>query len=66
MVENLNYRDPARLDAVFSAVRGIDDARTLISRGPEAIANRVYAIGSATATRRAATAGTTGARATSS
>jgi putative chitinase len=43
MVENLNYRDPARLDAVFSAVRGIDDARTLISRGPEAIANRVYA-----------------------
>jgi putative chitinase len=41
--ENLNYRDPQRLDAVFSAVRGIDDAKALIARGPEAIANRVYA-----------------------
>lgn len=43
MIENLNYRDPARLDAIFKAVRGIDDARALIARGPEAIANRVYA-----------------------
>ena len=43
MVENLNYKDPARLDAIFSAVVGIDDARALIRRGPEAIANRVYA-----------------------
>ena len=43
MVENLNYKDPARLDAIFSAVAGIDDARALIRRGPEAIANRVYA-----------------------
>jgi putative chitinase len=43
MVENLNYRDPARLDAIFSAVRGLDDARALIKGGPEAIANRVYA-----------------------
>jgi putative chitinase len=43
MVENLNYKDPKRLDALFSAVRGIDDARTLIRLGPEAIANRVYA-----------------------
>jgi putative chitinase len=43
MVENLNYKDPARLDAIFSAVRGIEDARALIRRGPEAIANRVYA-----------------------
>jgi putative chitinase len=43
MVENLNYRDPARLDAIFSAVHGIDDAKALIRRGPEAIANRVYA-----------------------
>lgn len=43
MEENLNYRDPQRLDAVFSAVRGIDDAKALIARGPEAIANRVYA-----------------------
>jgi len=43
MVENLNYKNPARLDAIFSAVAGIDDARALIKRGPEAIANRVYA-----------------------
>ena len=43
MVENLNYRNPQRLDAIFSAVRGLDDARALIKLGPEAIANRVYA-----------------------
>ena len=43
MVENLNYRNPNRLDALFSAVHGIADARALIRRGPEAIANRVYA-----------------------
>ncbi len=43
MEENFNYRDPARLDAIFSAVRGVDDARALIARGPQAIANRVYA-----------------------
>jgi putative chitinase len=43
MVENLNYRNPARLDAIFSAVRGLEDARSLIRRGAEAIANRVYA-----------------------
>jgi putative chitinase len=43
MVENLNYRDPVRLDAIFSAVRGTDDALALIRCGPEAIANRVYA-----------------------
>lgn len=43
MVENLNYRDPARLDLIFKSVRGIEDARALIARGPEAIANRVYA-----------------------
>jgi putative chitinase len=41
--ENLNYRDPRRLDTVFSAVRGTEDAEALIARGPEAIANRVYA-----------------------
>lgn len=41
--ENLNYRNPARLDAVFSRVRGRDDAAALIARGPKAIANRVYA-----------------------
>lgn len=43
MVENLNYRNPQRLDAIFSAVRGLADARALIKLGPEAIANRVYA-----------------------
>lgn len=43
MEENLNYRNPERLDAVFSAVRGVEDARALIARGAEAIANRVYA-----------------------
>jgi len=43
MTENLNYKDPARLDAIFSAVTGNEDARRLIKMGPEAIANRVYA-----------------------
>jgi len=43
MVENLNYKTPERLDALFSAVNGSEDARALIRRGPEAIANRVYA-----------------------
>lgn len=43
MVENLNYKNPERLDAIFSAVRGSADARALIRQGPEAIANRVYA-----------------------
>jgi len=43
MEENLNYRNPERLDAIFSAVHGVDDARDLIAQGPEAIANRVYA-----------------------
>ncbi|KDB52036.1 hypothetical protein X805_24060 [Sphaerotilus natans subsp. natans DSM 6575] len=40
--ENLSYRTPDRLDAVFSAVRGLDDATQLIAKGPQAIANRVY------------------------
>ena len=43
MEENLNYRNAQRLDAIFKAVRGIEDARALIRLGPEAIANRVYA-----------------------
>lgn len=43
MVENLDYRNAARLDAIFRSVRGIEDAKALIARGPEAIANRVYA-----------------------
>jgi putative chitinase len=41
--ENLNYRNPQRLDMVFSAVKGTADAEALIAKGPEAIANRVYA-----------------------
>jgi putative chitinase len=41
--ENLNYKTPARLDAMFSAVRGEADAAALIRGGPQAIANRVYA-----------------------
>jgi putative chitinase len=43
MEENLNYKDPARLDSIFSAVRGTEDASALIQQGPQAIANRVYA-----------------------
>ncbi len=43
MAENLNYRTPERLDAMFSAVNGSADAAALIQRGPVAIANRVYA-----------------------
>ncbi len=42
-VENLNYKTPARLDGMFSAVHGLDDAAALIRKGPVAIANRVYA-----------------------
>ena len=41
--ENLNYRDPERLDLLFRAVNGIEDAKALIQKGPQAIANRVYA-----------------------
>jgi putative chitinase len=41
--ENLRYRDPMRLDLIFSAVKGTADAEALIKRGAEAIANRVYA-----------------------
>jgi putative chitinase len=41
--ENLNYKTPARLDAMFSRVKGTADAAALIARGPKAIGNRVYA-----------------------
>jgi len=41
--ENLRYKNPERLDMVFSAVKGTADAQALIAKGPEAIANRVYA-----------------------
>jgi len=43
MVESLRYKDPARLDGLFKAVKGLDDARALIKLGEQAIANRVYA-----------------------
>lgn len=43
MEEDLNYCNPDRLDAVFSAVHGVQDACNLIKCGPQAIANRVYA-----------------------
>ncbi len=42
--ENLRYTKPERLRAVFpSRVRDLNDAADLIRRGPQAIANRVYA-----------------------
>jgi putative chitinase len=41
--ENLNYKNPERLDMVFSAVKDTADAQALIAKGPQAIANRVYA-----------------------
>lgn len=43
LVESFAYRDPARLDDLFRAVRGVADAKALMARGPDAIANRVYA-----------------------
>lgn len=43
LIEDLNYKTPSRLDGLFKAVRGIEDAKALIKLGPEAIANRVYA-----------------------
>lgn len=43
MEENLNYTTPELLDRVFRAVNGTDDAKALIAKGPQAIANRVYA-----------------------
>jgi putative chitinase len=43
LIESFYYKDPARLDDLFSAINGVADAKLLISRGPDAIANRVYA-----------------------
>jgi putative chitinase len=40
--ENLNYKDAARLDKIFSKVKGKEDAQALINSGAKAIANRVY------------------------
>lgn len=42
--ENMRYRTPERLRAVFpSRVRSLADAAVLVRGGPQAIANRVYA-----------------------
>lgn len=43
LVESFAYRDPNHLDDVFRAIKGRVDAEYLMSKGPEAIANRVYA-----------------------
>ncbi len=43
VAEDLNYKTPSRLDAMFSAVKGEADAAALIRRGPQAIGTRVYA-----------------------
>jgi putative chitinase len=43
MEENLKYKNAERLDAIFSAVKGVADAKALIAKGEQAIANRVYA-----------------------
>jgi putative chitinase len=40
--EGFNYR-AERLDAIFKAVKGIEDAKALLKKGPEAVASRVYA-----------------------
>lgn len=43
LIESFAYKDPDRLDDLFRAIRGRDDALMLMRKGPEAIANRVYA-----------------------
>jgi putative chitinase len=43
MEESLSYRDPARLAGLFRNVKDTADAAALIAKGPQAIANRVYA-----------------------
>lgn len=43
LTENMMYRNAARLDGLFSAVRDIAHARALVAAGPQAIANCVYA-----------------------
>lgn len=41
--ENLRYTTPSRLNAVFAAIRTDAEAAALIRKGPQAIANKVYA-----------------------
>lgn len=43
LVESTDYRDAARLDALFLNVQGIEHARRLIAAGPQAIGNTIYA-----------------------
>jgi len=43
LVESTNYKDPARLDALFRNVQGVAHAQRLIAQGPQAIANTIYA-----------------------
>ena len=44
MKESFNYRDPVRLYAIFKHdFKSLDDATAVWRKGPEAIANRVYA-----------------------
>ena len=43
LTENLNYTSPGRLDDTFLAVKSVEDAKSLIAEGPQAIANRIYA-----------------------
>lgn len=41
--ESLDYRNPERLDMMFTAVKGVEHAKQLIDAGPAAIANVIYA-----------------------
>lgn len=43
LVESLNYSDPARLDALFSNVHGVEHAKRLIAEGQQAIGSCIYA-----------------------
>lgn len=43
LVESTGYKDPVRLDRIFSNVQGVDHARRLIAAGPAAIGNTIYA-----------------------
>ena len=43
LTESFFWVDPRRLDDTFREINGIADAQALIAKGPDAIANRVYA-----------------------
>jgi putative chitinase len=42
MEEEIHRYTPKNLVALFSKVKGLDDAKALVKKGPEAVANRVY------------------------